>query len=151
MVKKYVKKPVVVEAIEWTGKNIKDIYSFVGVENFSFNAKAVDQEIGDLHIKTLEGHMYASEGDFIIKGIKGEFYPCKPDIFHSTYDNYIEYRTCPDAETAMYILEFIKENYQKDCDEQWGVLKYIEALQMGIDAIKKTEKIKHLLDKNKNK
>lgn len=87
MVKKYTKKPVEIKAIQWTGDNIEEIYEFVGISNLSFNSKAIDQEIGELYIKTLEGDMHASINDFIIKGIKGEFYPCKPDIFYETYSD----------------------------------------------------------------
>ena len=86
MIKKYIKKPVIIEALEWTGENIEEIYSFVGIDKIEINKKSIDQEIGELYIRTLEGAMHASIGDFIIKGIKGEFYPCKPDIFHNTYE-----------------------------------------------------------------
>ena len=85
MVKKYIKKPVEIEAIQWTGDNLEEIYAFVGVENISFNLKSIDEETEELYINTLEGSMHASVNDFIIKGVKGEFYPCKPDIFFETY------------------------------------------------------------------
>ncbi len=72
------KKPVTVEAILWTGENHNDVYDFAdGVAGINGN--------GDMSITTLEGEMKASVGDYIIKGVKGEFYPCKPDIFKSTY------------------------------------------------------------------
>ena len=77
MVKKYRKKPVVVDAIQWTGDNISEIMKWVG-DNAYFR--------DTLYIKTLEGVHRASVGDYIIKGIKGEFYPCKPDIFEKTYE-----------------------------------------------------------------
>ena len=87
MMRKYVKKPVTVEAVQWTGDNRKDIWDFCTLAYFN-----TDFETGDLHlmIQTLEGTMEASVGDYIIKGIKGEFYPCKPDIFHLTYDEVTE-------------------------------------------------------------
>ena len=76
---KYRKKPVVIEAVQWTGNNLPDIISFA--------KKAIDKWDGtDLYINTLEGTMTASVNDYIIKGIKGEFYPCKPDIFEQTYE-----------------------------------------------------------------
>ena len=75
---KYRKKPVVIEAIQWTGKNIWDVRKFVGNKASDFNGK--------FNIRTLEGTMSASIGDFIIKGVHGEFYPCKPDIFSETYE-----------------------------------------------------------------
>lgn len=71
------KKPVVIEAVRWTG-NWNEMLGFM-----SSGAKLVDRRI---RIRTLEGAVYADEGDWIIKGIKGEFYPCKPDIFDATYD-----------------------------------------------------------------
>lgn len=78
---KYRKKPVVIEAIKWTGSNLKEIFILCGKGEFT-------QDVLDdtLDIKTLEGTMKAQIGDWIIKGIKGEFYPCKPDIFEATYD-----------------------------------------------------------------
>ena len=78
--KVYRKKPVVIEAIQWTGCNFVDVERFVG--EFSQQSEFT----GDLLIKTLEGIMRASAGDYIIKGVKGEFYPCKPDIFEQTYE-----------------------------------------------------------------
>jgi hypothetical protein len=87
MMRKYVKKPVVIEAVQWTGDNRREIFDFCSLSYFN-----TDFETGDLHlmIQTLEGTMEASKGDFIIKGIKGEFYPCKPDIFELTYDKITE-------------------------------------------------------------
>lgn len=79
MIKEYRKKPLVIEAIKWEGVLTEEVMDFVGVENLGgqeFNFK----------IKTLEGYVNVSEGDYIIKGVKGEFYPCKPDIFEMTYD-----------------------------------------------------------------
>lgn len=80
---KYTKKPVEIEAIQWTGDNRDEIWEFCPLSYFN-----TDLETGalSLMIQTLEGSMQASIGDYIIKGIKGEFYPCKPDIFEMTYD-----------------------------------------------------------------
>jgi hypothetical protein len=78
---KYRKKPVVIEALEWRGSNEKEIRNFfksVDFSNFSFH--------NGLIITTLEGKYRAEVGDFVIKGVKGEFYPCKPDIFEMTYE-----------------------------------------------------------------
>lgn len=75
--KKYRKKPVVVEAVQWTGQ--RDISDFVPLEKLG-------RRNGQLTIITLEGEMTVSYGDYIIKGIAGEFYPCKPDIFMRTYE-----------------------------------------------------------------
>ena len=77
---KYMKKPVTIEAIQWTGDNEEEILDFCnGKSTFA----AADKEIV---INTLEGTMHASKGDFIIKGVHGEYYPCKPDIFAETYE-----------------------------------------------------------------
>ena len=75
---KYRKKPIVIEAVKWTGVNNNEVSEFM-----KHYPKIVDRTV---RIKTLEGNIYASEGDFIIQGVSGEFYPCKPDIFHKTYD-----------------------------------------------------------------
>jgi len=91
----YVKKPVVISAIQWTGKNHRDVFNFLGGDNaepiktegknFYINHSKL---YGGLIIKTLEGEHLASIGDYIIKGVQGEFYPCKPAIFSATYDQY---------------------------------------------------------------
>lgn len=80
---KAIKKPVEVEYVKWDGK--KETFNFLASE-FS-NWGGIFSRIGDgfLTIKTLEGVMKAQIGDCIIKGVNGEFYPCKPDIFEKTY------------------------------------------------------------------
>lgn len=83
-VMRFRKKPVEVEAIEWTGKNMKEIRKFVGSRAMFQEHVQTKEPI--LTISTLEGSHLASIGDWIIRGIKGEFYPCKPDIFKQTYD-----------------------------------------------------------------
>ena len=76
---KYRKRPVVIEAVQWDGNNLIEILQF---SKDAF----MDQDNVTLKIKTLEGVMTASRGDYIVKGVDGEFYPCKPDIFEKTYD-----------------------------------------------------------------
>lgn len=86
---KYRKKPVVVEAFQYDGDlmNVNGEYCIP-----EWGIKAVENKImyygsqGHLFIKTLEGTMIASEGDYIIQGVNGELYPCKPDIFEKTYE-----------------------------------------------------------------
>ncbi len=79
--KKFRKKPVVVEAIRWDGNNI------VAVTEFMQPAAPVYLNRDDIvGIQTLEGVMVARIGDWLIKGIAGELYPCKPDIFEATYE-----------------------------------------------------------------
>lgn len=82
---KYIKKPVAIEAIEWDGTNIKEVLGFMNWRN------ANHDELSGLVIHTLEGNHHADIGDMIIKGVKGEFYPCKPDIFKLTYFTESEY------------------------------------------------------------
>lgn len=77
---KYRKKPVIIEAIEYTGKNADEIAKWMNSGNSPVTHKTA------LTIFTLEGNLIASIGDYIIKGVKGEFYPCKPDIFEETYE-----------------------------------------------------------------
>ena len=81
--KKFVKKPVVVEAIQYNGENIAEIEIFIG-KKLPFVTSSNDNI--QLVISTLEGDMKASKNDYVIKGVNGEFYPCKPDIFEKTYD-----------------------------------------------------------------
>lgn len=89
--KKYRKKPVEIEAVQWTGINPSEIKEFVGdAANVEYYDAAYEAGAGPIvvtiTIHTLEGDMKANKGDYIIKGVKGEFYPCKPDIFEQTYD-----------------------------------------------------------------
>lgn len=72
------KKPVVIEAIQFTGSNLEEIKKFAG--------KFVEDGGDELVISTIEGPLVASPKDWIIKGIVGEFYPCKPHVFEATYE-----------------------------------------------------------------
>ena len=83
MAKKFRKKPVVIEAIQLTKENVVDVLSFC---NNASNIVASSEDEMGISILTLEGTMTANTGDYIIKGVKGEFYPCKPDIFELTYE-----------------------------------------------------------------
>lgn len=82
---KYRKKPVVVEAIQFTGEreNIEMIRAF---SSRDISVSWADPIMPALMVNTLEGKLRASVGDYIIKGVHGEFYPCKPDIFKTTYE-----------------------------------------------------------------
>ena len=80
---KYRKKPVVIEAVQWNGNNLREILNFMKDKQPNYYE---DDEQKLLTIQTLEGNMIASVGDYIIKGVQGEFYPCKPDIFKQTYE-----------------------------------------------------------------
>jgi hypothetical protein len=80
----YRKKPVVIEAIQLEDL---EVYTLMSIQHLVGLGKDIFEVKGDgLIIKTLEGDMKASIGDWIIKGVQGEFYPCKPDIFEKTYE-----------------------------------------------------------------
>ena len=79
MIKCYKKKPVVINAIQYTKKSYCECVDFCGL---SFCGRTDD----DIILETLEGKIKASLGDYIIKGVKSEVYPCKPDIFEMTYE-----------------------------------------------------------------
>lgn len=81
MMPKFRKKPVEIEAVRFVGSNYEEIREFIGQNTLCSDLSIV--------IPTLEGDMVAQKGDYIIKGIKGEFYPCKPDIFEETYEEVI--------------------------------------------------------------
>lgn len=78
MIKYYKKKPVVISAVKWDGNNLQEITTFT-------DNKAMVKN-NTLIISTLEGNMVADIGSYIIKGVKGEYYPCKGDIFEDTYE-----------------------------------------------------------------
>ena len=85
----YRKKPVVVEAIQWNPGDLKQagqVVRWLGAGGASFYHADGMGETTTLDIRTLEGEMTAQPGDWIIKGVKGEFHPCKPDIFEATYE-----------------------------------------------------------------
>jgi hypothetical protein len=81
MVQKFRKKQIVIDALIWNGENLQEVDDFLKqtTHGFTWNDES-------MFIETLEGKMTAQKGDYIIKGINGEFYPCKPDIFEKTYE-----------------------------------------------------------------
>lgn len=83
MIWKYRKKPVVIEAVQFIGSSYQEVCDFIGKElSKHYNIGGVVSLI----IPTLEGNLKADKYDYIIKGVNGEFYPCKPDIFEKTYE-----------------------------------------------------------------
>lgn len=82
MIRKFRKKPVVIEAVQYDGTPVgaKLIKEFI---NYTTTLIITSEYLG---IETLEGEMKCSSGDWVIKGVNGEFYPCKPDIFEKTYE-----------------------------------------------------------------
>jgi hypothetical protein len=94
---RYRKKPVVIEAVQWDGTDAHEavgryLATPEGVEQYSEFMASSWAELGTpfFAIQTDAGLMQLSEGDWIIKGVKGEFYPCKPDIFAETYEEVSE-------------------------------------------------------------
>lgn len=89
---KYRKKPVEIEAVQYNGINVQEIENFVGkklqveLETDAAYQAGKAAPVYSIIIPTLEGDMKAMPYDYIIKGIKGEIYPCKPDIFVQTYE-----------------------------------------------------------------
>lgn len=112
---KYRTKPFEVEAIQWTGSNIEEIKEFVG-DSLEYTVKKYKHEHGKesyelineivVKINTLEGVMTASVGDYIVKGMLGEFYPCNPKVFETKYEPI--YTSGPSISTN----EYSKVNYR---------------------------------------
>lgn len=82
---KFRKKPVIIEAVQYKGGITKELENFI-----SDCGRNVTFKPGIMIIETLEGDMIANKNDWIIKGVKGELYPCKPDIFEQTYEEVTE-------------------------------------------------------------
>jgi hypothetical protein len=78
------KKPVVIEAVRWDGTNVDEVLGFILPAG---SARRIGNQPCDvIIIETLEGTMRADKNDWIIRGVKGEFYPCKPEVFAATYE-----------------------------------------------------------------
>lgn len=91
---RYRKKPVVIEAIQYDGENLWDVFAFTGAhprwQEWFASWEEYERHVGEdrlaFKIFTLEGTMEALPGDWIIRGVSGEHYPCKPEIFAATYE-----------------------------------------------------------------
>ena len=77
---RYRKKPLVIEAVRWTGYNEDELAEFMGVERVFVTPTRL------LLVATLEGRVHAGAGDYVVRGVRGEFYPCKPEVFEKTYE-----------------------------------------------------------------
>ncbi len=86
----YKKKPVVIEAKKFTREIWKEIQEFTGGKAINIVTPRCIDGIAECKILTFEGSLMAKEGDYIIKGVQGEFYPCKPDLFKATYESAVE-------------------------------------------------------------
>lgn len=111
---KYRKKPIVVEAIQWTGSNLEEIRNFVGndlienyIKHFDIERTLIKQTLAGIAINTLEGTIIVNYGDYIIKGVNNEFYPCKPDIFKQTYEEVIDDNK---KQKETYLSKYLREN-----------------------------------------
>ena len=82
---RYRKKPVVVEAVKFDGTNYREVLEFIHHDMNETGLSGAEKMKLPIVIETLEGDMSVSVGDYVIRGIQGELYPCKPDIFEQTY------------------------------------------------------------------
>lgn len=85
-IKKYRKKPVEIEAIQFTENTVQECWHFTGRKNILTDEQKEILKRAGIKINTLEGNIFAKLGDWIIKGIQGELYPCKDYIFKKTYE-----------------------------------------------------------------
>ena len=109
---KYRKKPVVIEAWQWNGT--QELYRELLRHGFQMSHMSGDNsgKITSISISTLEGVLHVSNNDWIIKGIKGEFYPCKPDIFEATYEKVEGFHMRYTASTFQKIIYVLFVNYK---------------------------------------
>jgi hypothetical protein len=104
---RFTKKPVTIDAVKWTGTNMSEIRDFTdGSAKFQEDMLSMTMLLA---IPTLEGNHTAKIGDMIIKGVAGEFYPCKPDIFEQTYS---------EGESSAALVDVGLERFRQD--EKWG-------------------------------
>lgn len=123
---KYIKKPIAVEALQ-IHENVSEIKEFIG-ENGDAYIKGPNTVVT---IHTLEGDMKATDGDYIIKGVKGEFYPCRKDIFEETYE-LVEREQTLDWVYSIFDKDKIKahkERLTKEAEERGVTLiEYLESI-----------------------
>ena len=141
---KYRKKPVEIEAIQWTGDNATEIAKFTSTGN---RYVEIDELNKVVRIETLEGVMTASLNDYIIRGVHGEFYPCKPDIFELTYEVVPEMVTSWEWLKSLSLEEFVDNltDYNPDNSTFYNVFSgkhYTkdEAIRWGMDYLLKEHK-----------
>ena len=137
----YRKKPVVIQAIRWSGTNLREVIDFTGRHPSGAHwtweeYEAVVAEKG-LKIFSLEGSNFiVTKGDYIIKGVKGEFYACKPDIFWMTYDRASTpvSSTAPLSSAAWAILRMAASNERvvSQCYLEEQVAPYVKLERLGL-------------------
>ena len=141
---KFKKKPVVIEAMQFNGEWSGDATEIL---SWMVSGGDWDKEASELKIHTLEGTMTASKGDWIIKWVNGEFYPCKPDIFEKIYEplpsgkhqqsksdilKYFTYAHLPDAlkevsKPLSEIANMLDESLPNCAEKSAGLRKLLEA------------------------
>ncbi len=132
MTKQCRKKPVVIEAVQLCWRNWNDVCDFlgdiVGPDNPARDSWSVSNTCGEdapyieLTIPTLEGDHIAKHGDWLIKGVQGEFYPCKPDIFEATYEPALTSATPPDVAGLVERLESAATDWRDLKDDENAAL-----------------------------
>ena len=125
--KKYMKKPIQIEAVQWTGLNLEEIKSFVGVSSMSYSIDDAAWKVGmapphvTVFIKITEGEHCCTIGDFIIKDENGVFHILKSDIFEKTYDAVDAYtdadtsQTFNENQTILELFRIMTELHARDC------------------------------------
>lgn len=86
MIRRYTKRPIPIQAVQWDGTNTAELLKFSRDIRFVYHENDTNKVATQLYVHTLEGDLYAQLGDYIIKGIKGEVYPCAREIFEETYE-----------------------------------------------------------------
>lgn len=129
---KYRKKPVVIEAFRFQiDKAMPDWFNEKRITN-----EIVTHDDGTVEIKTLEGMMKANKGDYIIQGVNGEIYPCKPDIFEKTYDEVVSEMTPKEA-----LKEIFNGMYNKQ-----GFINEFKVIEQALNDIERLKKFKETFD-----
>lgn len=127
--KKYRKKPLIIEAMQLSNGTFNDALRWIG-RNCEIPEYNADECC--ISIETLEGIMDAHEGDYIIRGIKGEFYPCKPDIFEASYEEVLE-KSC-DHKVRFNMCWICKEKYEGFSEE--NIINHCRSMGMNDIQIK---------------
>lgn len=121
---KYRKKPVIIEAVQFNRskaeKDVAKYYPMVTDLASSTTVLGVEEREDRFFISTLEGNMTVKDGDYIIQGVEGEFYPCKPDIFEKTYEEASQQTQLDDNQKI--VLQWLEEYYTKS---QWPFPFYV--------------------------
>lgn len=111
---KFRKKPIVIEAVRWTGSNLEEIRNFVGsdlienyIKHFDIERTLIKQTLAGIAINTLEGTMMVNYGDYIIKDAHGDFNLCRSDIFKQTYEEVIDDNK---EQKETYLSKYLREN-----------------------------------------